>query len=361
MRLETLHSLTERTNHLTFLQSRLPVFLAIAVSLGITACSGGSTSTAVPTVKPAGNVLRFTQFSAATVPKEMTQALSKRLSSKPPSGGIHTFAVTAPTPAPPTSFTDFFVVGAVSVTPTTTMTFTSTGAGCLPLNSNYNPARGPVYAALYNMRTGEIELNIAGPATVDAQGQACFTDHRLDPPETLFAGVTYTVGLYQIESEVKLVSFAELGATATVTGANSGTLSVPAGGDAGFYFNNGRNLIGTPLANLGPISFDFSGTGATGGSPRFSIPYSVGGGPTQYAVSSASNCPGIVTGAVGNTTFSSGTVSSPPCTVYDGNGLPYPSFAALAAANPGAVVSGLPFIVVDEPGNFTITNIHLGQ
>ena len=56
-------------------------------------------------------------------------------------------------------------------------------------------------------------------------------------------------------------------------------------------------------------------------------------------------------------------INDPTCTVSLSSGPIYPSWAAFVAANPTYRVASdaLTFIIVDQPGNFLITNIQIGK
>jgi hypothetical protein len=90
--------------------------------------------------------------------------------------------------------------------------------------------------------------------------------------------------------------------------------------------------------------------------PRFSLPYSNDGGTTTiWAYIQATTC--------NDSTPSGGTVtiSASLCTIYNSSGAAYPNWGAFLTANPRAIVNGLPFIVADEPGAYTLSNVQISK
>jgi hypothetical protein len=136
---------------------------------------------------------------------------------------------------------------------------------------------------------------------------------------------------------------------ATVTGPDSATLVNDPGEYSGVYLNS-RSQSGKPLQAVS-FSFDHSGDVA-GGAPRFSIPIDTDGNGSVdgYAFIDALNC--------GNT----GTVSTEDanCMVFFGPDS-YANWDAFATANPDYRIApgSIPFIIADQGGSYTITNIDL--
>jgi opacity protein-like surface antigen len=127
---------------------------------------------------------------------------------------------------------------------------------------------------------------------------------------------------------------------------------------AGVYIEN-SNLGGKLLSDVNKLSFSYSGTGATGGSPRISIPIDENGdGTTEgYAFIDTLGC-----NDGDPNTGTLDAINDPTCAVtYDG--VTYPNWAAFVAANPTYRVAddALPFVIIDQPGTFTITNVQLGK
>ncbi len=132
---------------------------------------------------------------------------------------------------------------------------------------------------------------------------------------------------------------------------------------AGVYYAE-SNLSGRPLATV-TASFDYAaaaGTTASGGSPRVSIPIDEDGdGTTEfYAFADTLGCNN---GSANNGTLSLG---DPTCQIsYGGDPATHPGYAnwaLFAAAHPTWTVSDdLPFVIVDQPGLWTVSNVQLGQ
>jgi hypothetical protein len=119
------------------------------------------------------------------------------------------------------------------------------------------------------------------------------------------------------------------------------------GSYSGVYVEN-SNLNGKRLSEIAQLSFQYTGT-ATAGSPRFSLPLSGGG----YAFISAYYCnngAGLVD-----------AISDPTCTIYY-NGASYENWAAFVAANSAlTVTSATPFVIADDAGSWTVSNVKLGK
>ena len=139
---------------------------------------------------------------------------------------------------------------------------------------------------------------------------------------------------------------------------------------AGVYYAQ-SSLPGQPLAAASVITFTYAaaaGTTASGGSPRVSIGIDEDGNGTRegYAFVDTLGC--------NNGSPNSGTLSfsDPSCTVayFSPSRPPGGEFsvnwAAFAAAPPTWLISmntvnDVPFVVVDQPGLWTVTNVHLGE
>ena len=121
---------------------------------------------------------------------------------------------------------------------------------------------------------------------------------------------------------------------------------------AGVYLQN-SNLDGKSLADVNKLSFRATGT-TTAGSPRFSLPIDTGDGTTAfYAFVSAFYCndgDGLVD-----------AVNDPTCEIYAG-GEAFKNWAAMIAAHPDwRVGPNLPFVIADDPGVWTVSNVQLGK
>ena len=148
-------------------------------------------------------------------------------------------------------------------------------------------------------------------------------------------------------------------ATLTVTGATGD-------GDAGvYYLGYNDSIYNVPLADVTQLSFNYTGT-ATGGAPRFSIPIDednnsatnggagYGAGTEAFAFAGAALC-----------NNGAGTVDVIKDATCDINykGVDYPNWAAFAAAFPDAVISfgDYVFVIADEPGTWTVSNVIIGK
>jgi hypothetical protein len=155
----------------------------------------------------------------------------------------------------------------------------------------------------------------------------------------------------------KLKCFTGGNATCVLTD-DGAILNNPAPGDySGVYIASADNLKGRPLAAIGQLQFTYVSAAPTagGGSPRFSLPYATDGKTTIWAYIQATTCNG--------STPSGGTVDihAAACTIATSAGGAYPNYPAFAAANPSGTVNGLPFVVADEPGHYTLTNVLISR
>jgi len=129
---------------------------------------------------------------------------------------------------------------------------------------------------------------------------------------------------------------------------------------AGVYYatssNSGKSL---PAVNPASISFTYAaaeGTTASGGSPRVSIPIDADGNGTFDGFAYVDTL-GCNNGSADNGTLS---LTDPTCTIaFDGDS--FPNWAAFVAAQPAGKISDVPFVVADQPGMWTVTNVHLGE
>jgi hypothetical protein len=142
----------------------------------------------------------------------------------------------------------------------------------------------------------------------------------------------------------KLTCFSDGSATCTTSG-TSATLAVAAGQYAGVYYKN--TAVGnTPIGEVAAMSFAYTGAPLAGGSPRFSIPIDeVAGATSAPAYAFISNgCP-------------ADQVDAFQCEVnYKAS--TYANWTAFAAANAAFVLSNdVPFVIVDQQGNFVISKV----
>jgi hypothetical protein len=139
---------------------------------------------------------------------------------------------------------------------------------------------------------------------------------------------------------------------------------------AGVYYAQ-STLPGKPLAAASVISFTYAaaaGTTASGGSPRVSIGIDENNNGTRESYAFVDTL-GCNNGSPNNGTLS---FSDPTCTVaYFGPGATpggesWVNWAAFAAGHPTWKISmntvdDVPFVIVDQPGLWTVTNVQLGQ
>lgn len=156
--------------------------------------------------------------------------------------------------------------------------------------------------------------------------------------------------------------FCTLNASGTVATLDT-TVAGLDGSYAGVYYAV-SSLSGMPLATV-TASFDYAaavGTTASGGSPRISIPIDDGNAATPLAYAFADTL-GCNSGNANNGTLS---LSDPICQIsYGGDPATHPGYAnwALFAAahTTWRVSDDLPFVIVDQPGLWTVSNVQLGQ
>jgi hypothetical protein len=125
---------------------------------------------------------------------------------------------------------------------------------------------------------------------------------------------------------------------------------------AGVYIQN-SNLDGKLIGDVNKLAFSYSGSGAAGGSPRISIPIDEDGDGTTEAYAFV-DTQGCNDGSANSGTLDA--INDATCIVaYDSL---YDNWAAFVAANPTyRVADALAFVIVDQPGDFTISNVQLGK
>lgn len=146
--------------------------------------------------------------------------------------------------------------------------------------------------------------------------------------------------------------------TLTRNGADLNTIDAdadPNNAYAGVYVAN-TNVGGKSLSDINRLAFDYNGSGAVGGSPRFSIPIDDNGDKATdgYLFIDTVNCndgdPNV--GRLD-------AINDATCVMYYNN-VAYANWAAFAAT--GYRISGdIPFVIVDQPGTFSITNVEIGR
>ena len=133
--------------------------------------------------------------------------------------------------------------------------------------------------------------------------------------------------------------------------------SVPVGsGDySGVYYKT-SSLSGKLLGDVTQRSFNYTGI-PTAGSPRISLPIDVTGDGTTdfYAFIGAFYCndgAGLVD-----------PIHDSTCTIFYTGGpvSGYPNWAAFVAAHPTWHVGATPFVIADDAGLWTVSNVHLGE
>ena len=133
--------------------------------------------------------------------------------------------------------------------------------------------------------------------------------------------------------------------------------SVPVGsGDySGVYYKT-SSLSGKLLGDVTQLSFNYTGV-PTAGSPRISLPIDVTGDGTTdfYAFIGAFYCndgAGLVD-----------PIHDSTCTIFYTGGpvSGYPNWAAFVAAHPTWHVGATPFVIADDAGLWTVSNVHLGE
>jgi hypothetical protein len=133
---------------------------------------------------------------------------------------------------------------------------------------------------------------------------------------------------------------------------DGGTVTITNGSaEYGGVYINSRSLSSKKLR---AVHISFVSTGFhTGGAPRFSIPLNTGHAEsvTPYAFLDVNNC--------GSSLVSTG---NPDCKVFlNFSTESFDNWAALVATHPKwrIAAGGIPFIIADEPGTYSVTEIDL--
>lgn len=148
------------------------------------------------------------------------------------------------------------------------------------------------------------------------------------------------------------------GACTVTSGAKSkqvGTLTTngghPNGEYAGVYFEKGP-LDGKYLGQMANLAFSYAGSPAGAGAPRFSVPIDFDNNGTWdlFAFISAFYC----NDGAGRVDV----INDATCTIFIGSES-FPNWAAFAAAHPTWRIAkdAVTFIISDEPGQWTISNV----
>lgn len=131
----------------------------------------------------------------------------------------------------------------------------------------------------------------------------------------------------------------------------------PDGSYSGVYYAS-SSLSGKLLSEVTQLSFNYTGTAPGAGAPRISLPTDVNSdGVTDYLSIAAFYCNnglGLVD-----------PIHDTTCTIWSNLNGTTPlasSWAALVTAYPTLrVASSVPFVIADEPGIWTVSNVQLGQ
>ena len=124
------------------------------------------------------------------------------------------------------------------------------------------------------------------------------------------------------------------------------------GAYSGVYYQT-SSLSGKLVGDVTQLSFNYTGT-ATAGSPRFSLPIDVTGDGTtdMYAFIGAFYCnngAGLVD-----------AINDETCTIFVGSES-FANWDALVAEHPTWHIGAIPFVIADDPGLWTVSNVHMGE
>jgi hypothetical protein len=149
--------------------------------------------------------------------------------------------------------------------------------------------------------------------------------------------------------------------TLTADGATLNTIdgdADPNNNYAGVYIQN-SNLDDRLVSHVQNLSFTYDGSGAAGGSPRFSIPIDEDGDGTTEAYAFVDTL-GCNDGSANSGTLD--VIHDATCLVAYGATV-YASWDAFASANPTYRIAGdaLTFVIADQPGLFDLSNVRLGK
>ena len=133
------------------------------------------------------------------------------------------------------------------------------------------------------------------------------------------------------------------------------SVAVGSGDYSGVFFKT-SSLSGKLLGDVTQLSFRYTGV-ATAGSPRISLPIDVTGDGTTdfYAFIGAFSCndgAGLVD-----------PIHDSTCTIFYTGGPVSgdPNWAAFVAAHPTWHVGATPFVIADDAGLWTVSDVHLGE
>jgi hypothetical protein len=144
--------------------------------------------------------------------------------------------------------------------------------------------------------------------------------------------------------------------TCTLDG-GSATLTNPVGGYSGVYVAR-TNLAGKRLADVNQLAFAYRGD-TSGGSPRVTFPADVDGDGTwdDFVSADAVTC----NDGAGHVDV----INDADCAISfnGGSGAAAIGWPAFVAANPNVRVAtdALPFVIADQPGTVTVSDVRLGR
>ena len=168
------------------------------------------------------------------------------------------------------------------------------------------------------------------------------------------------------------------GGVCTKTGPRSATLNnIPQGADgaySGVYFDPDA-LKGDLLSSVTDLRYTYTGSAAGAGAPRFSIPIDADIGtctdPADPSTCTEDPLDGvtdfylfIASFYCNNGAGLTDAINDSTCTIFGGPApaAGYPNWAALVAAHPNyRVANAISFVIADEPGAWTISDVHMGN
>ena len=125
------------------------------------------------------------------------------------------------------------------------------------------------------------------------------------------------------------------------------------GSYSGVYYAS-SNLSGKLVSSIAQLSFDYTGNAATAGSPRISLPIDTDNNGTTdfYAFISASHC-GIGVHV---------DINNAGCLVFYTTGpVGGETWTTFASHGWRVATDNVPFVIADDPGIWTVSNVQLGQ
>ena len=137
----------------------------------------------------------------------------------------------------------------------------------------------------------------------------------------------------------------------------------PDGAYAGVYLTN-KSLSGKSFATVTSLGFSYDGA-VSGGSPRFSLPIVGSDGRDGWVFIDAASCndgEGHVAPLADPTCVVSGYYWNPDGSAEQTEGFYYTNWSDFLAGEPGAEFgSNYAFVIADQPGIVTVSNVVLGN